>query len=117
MGGSGGGSAAGRGAGSRGAGGGNDRYSIADTDGRSVRNMWVVSADEAAQIIQTAIDLGNDAQLDYIGGLVGAKDHSRRVSVRARLLLNQGMKSGSAGHARTAPAASAIIPSLPQTNG
>jgi hypothetical protein len=95
------------------AGGGNDRYSIADTDGRSVRGMWVVSADEAAQIIQTAIDLGNDAQLDYIGRLVGAKDHSRKgVSVRAQLLLNQGMKSGSAGHARTAQLLSAIIPSL-----
>ena len=106
-----GGSAAGRGG--RGAGGGNDRYSIADTDGRSVRGMWVVSADEAAQIIQTAIDLGNDAQLDYIGRLVGAKDHSRKgVSVRAQLLLNQGMKSGSAGHARTAQLLSAIIPSL-----
>jgi hypothetical protein len=108
----GGGGGAGRG-GRGGVGGGNDRYSIADTDGRSVRGMWVVSADEAAQIIQTAIDLGNDAQLDYIGRLVGAKDHSRKgVSVRAQLLLNQGMKSGSAGHARTAQLLSAIIPSL-----
>lgn len=89
-------------------------YSIADTDGKQVFGHWNLTADEAAQVLQTAVDLGDQAQLDYVAHLAGADGNADRKATTARLLsLQQKALMGNAdARQRMVRLLSAILPSL-----
>ena len=89
-------------------------FHITDTDGKQVHGYWSISPDTASQLIQTAIDLGDAAQMDYIRKLTGANPNADRRSVSAKaLVLQNRMVSGQMGaRSRMMALLSAIIPSL-----
>lgn len=88
-------------------------FRIADTDGQTLKGYWNLTPDEAAQILQTAIDLGDQAQLDYVARLSGAGSANRQTTTAQVLTLRQKALNGSASaRQRMAQLLSAIIPSL-----
>lgn len=93
-------------------------FVIADTDGRQVFGHWNLTTDEAAQVLQTAIDLGDQAQLDYVSRLVGTDAGADRRTTTARLMaLQQKALMGNAdARQRMVQLLSAIIPSLKGRN-
>lgn len=94
--------------------GANAPFRITDTDGQTVRGHWYLTPDEAAQVVQTAMDLGDQAQLDYVARLVGAEQGTDRQETSARLMaLQQKALMGNAdARMRMTQLLSAIIPSL-----
>lgn len=88
-------------------------YRIADTDGQTLRGYWNLTPDEAAQILQTAIDLGDQAQLDYVARLMGAGTANRQTTSAQVMALRQKAMSGNASaRQRMVQLLTAIIPSL-----
>lgn len=88
-------------------------FRIADTDGQTLKGYWNLTPDEAAQILQTAIDLGDQAQLDYVAQLSGADSANRQTTTAQVLSLRQKALNGNASaRQRMAQLLSAIIPSL-----
>lgn len=88
-------------------------YRIADTDGQTLRGYWNLTPDEAAQILQTAIDLGDQAQLDYVARLMGAGTANRQTTSAQVMSLRQKALNGNASaRQRMVQLLSAIIPSL-----
>lgn len=89
-------------------------FRIADTDGSTIKGYWNLTPDTAAQILQTAIDLGDQAQIDYVTRLAGTGSSADRKTTTARLMaLQQKALMGNAdARQRMASLLSAIIPSL-----
>lgn len=92
---------------------GEQPFRIADTDGQHLMGYWNLTPDEAAQILQTAIDLGDQAQLDYVSRLTGGSATNRQTTTAQVMALRQKAMSGNASaRQRMVQLLTAIIPSL-----